>query len=417
MAVGRLLRAAALAALLASAAGGADDDRVVVKEIRTFGNARTSRGVILHYCEFRPGDVLTEEELARRIRRTEQNLRNTQFFSRLRLFDLPRSNPREAVIMIDVAEGTDWHLSASTWQAELRRENIGGDAVTVGAEFGWDLQRLYYRQPWIFDQPLEVGASAFYENGHETIIENEMGYAGEWFHHEAAGGESYLGYLINLRTRFGLGVSGEYFNYYDWRFKIDPPGRFGVQPEAHLVALRPYAEWDNRDDDLYPRRGFYLAGHGELSADALSDYEYRGVEGELRGYVSPGADFVFAGRIRAGAQSEMTPYVRRLSIRGADGLRNASSYRTIGTRALLLTGELRRPLFPSPIFSAWFEGVFFVDAGRAWDPGEAVKLEAFDYAFGPGLRVHMRSPFYFDWRAELNVFDGFSFYATARRAF
>jgi outer membrane protein assembly factor BamA len=411
--------AALLSAAGAPPAGAAENaDRLVrVKEIRTYGNVKTSRGIMLHYCEFEAGDLLTQEQLDRKLLRTKRNLLNTQFFSRVNVFDLPRSDPAEAVIMLDVAEGSSWHLSASTWQARLSKENVGGAAVTLGAEFGFDRQRFFYEQPWIFGSRFEVGASTFYETGHQILIESDEGYTGEWFSNEAAGGEGLLGYIITQRSSAGVALGGEYFNYYDGRFKEDPWGRFGVMPEATLFAARPYAEWDGRDNDYYPTKGLFAGIQGELSSPAAGDYDYAGAQGDLRGYVSPLRDLVLAGRVKGGAMSDATPYVRRISIRGADGLRNASSNLTIGNRALLFTAEVRGRLFRSPIFDAWFEGVAFADAGRTWDPGQPFAFEEFDYALGPGIRVHMRRPFFFDWRAELNLYDEPAFYATARRAF
>jgi outer membrane protein assembly factor BamA len=92
-------------------------------------------------------------------------------------------------------------------------------------------------------------------------------------------------------------------------------------------------------------------------------------------------------------------------------------YTTVGTKALLSSTELRRQLFTSPLFTGWLEGVLFCDVGRTWDAGEAVRGRDFGVAFGPGIRVHMRQPLYFDWRAELNVIGDLAFYASARRGF
>jgi outer membrane protein assembly factor BamA len=393
------------------------EERVVIKEIRTYGNYKTERGILLHYCEFKVGDELTQAELDRKITRTKRNLLKTQFFGRANVFDLPRSNPGEAVVMLDVAEGSSWHLSAFTWQVRLSKENVGGVAVELGAEFGLELQRLYYEQPWIFGSRFAVGAGGFFESGHETKIESDEGLTGEWFSHEAAGGEGLISYVITHRFDAGVGVLGEYINYYDGRFKEDPWGRFGVEPEATLVAARPFIEWDGRDDDVFPTRGLYAKFEGELSSPAAGDYDYEGVQGDVRGYVYPWREFVWATRVKGGAMSDATPYIRRISIRGSGGLRNPHSNVTIGTRAVLFTGEVRRRLFRSPIFDAWFEGVAFVDAGRAWDPGQRVAFERFSYAFGPAIRVHMRRPVYFDWRAELNLYDKLAFYATAQRSF
>ncbi len=396
----------------------ADGDGLIrIKEIRTYGNLKTSRGIMLHYCEFKPGDALTQGELDRKLLRTKRNLLNTQFFSRVNVFDLPRSDPRAAVVMLDVAEGTDWHLSTSTWQARLSKENMGGDAVTLGAEFGFDREKLFYERPWVFDLPLAVEGSGFYEVGHRVAIESDGGYAGEEFYYEAAGADGSVGYIVTWRSKVGLAVLGEYVNYYRGLFKEDPLKRFGVMAGADLVAARPYAEWDGRDNDLYPTKGAYAKFQSELSSPAVGDYDYAGFEGDARAYGSPWGQFVVAARVKGGATSDATPYVRRISIRGADGLRYASSNHTVGTKAFLVTTEIRRRLFRSPIFDAWFEGVAFVDAGRTWDPGQRLSFDDFDYAFGPGIRVHMQRPFYFDWRAELNLYDELAFYATAHRAF
>jgi len=393
------------------------DGLVRVAEIRTYGNRKTEPGILLHYCEFKVGDALTQAELDRKIERTKRNLLKTQFFARVNVFDLPRSDPGEAVVMLDVAEGSSWHLSASTRQVRLSKENVGGVAVTLGAEFGLERQRLYYEQPWIFGSRLAVGASGFYEGGRQTQIESDEGLTGEWFSHEEAGGEGLIGYEITHRFEAGLGFLGEYLNYYDGRFKEDPWGRFGVEPEAALFAARPFTEWDGRDDDVYPTEGVYAKIVSELSSPTVGDYDYAGVEGDVRGYVFPWREFVWATRVKGGAMSDTTPYIRRISIRGSDGLRNPRSNLTVGTRALLVTGEIRRRLFRSPIFDAWFEGVAFVDAGRTWDPGQPFALAGLSYAFGPAIRVHMRKPFFFDWRAELNLYDRPAFYATAHRAF
>jgi len=401
----------------ASPAGGQPETRVQIKEIRVYGNTVTSRRVILQYCEFREGDLLTVGELTRKIKRTKRNLENTHFFARVNVFDLPRPDPGRATIMIDVAEGSTWHVAASTRQVRVSRENIGGEAVTLGVEGGLDRERVFYNQPWVFDQDLEASAAPFFENRHLTSIENDRGEVGEWFYHDAVGGEGGLGYIITRRSASGLNLLVEHVDYFDDRFKADPWGRFGVAPHANLFALRPYARWDNRDDELYPTRGFFVEARGELAPAGVGDYEYKGIEGDLRGYVSPGLAFVVASRILAGTMTETTPYIRRIDIHGSEGLRTINSYRTVGTRAFLATVELRRKLFRSPIFDAWFEGVAFLDAGRTWDPGQPFRFEYFDYAFGPGVRLHMRSPFYFDWRGELNVHGDLAIYASARRAF
>ncbi len=83
----------------------------------------------------------------------------------------------------------------------------------------------------------------------------------------------------------------------------------------------------------------------------------------------------------------------------------------------LYSVEVRRRLGRTPLVDGWLEGVWFMDAGRTWDPREPTRLADFDYAFGPALRLHMKSPLYLDWRGELNVNGALAVYAGARRGF
>ena len=390
---------------------------VRVKEIRVNGNVTTARRIILRYCDFKEGDLLTPAELDRRLAQTRKNLVKTQFFLHVNVFDLPRTNPAEAVIMVDVSEGPTWHFSASTTQAKLTKENVGGRSVALGVEGGLERQRLSYDQRWTFGWPWRTSLAAFYENGHETILENGRGYVGEWYHEEAVGGEGAWGYLPTSAVEFGAGVRAEDIHYYDYRVKARPFPRYGVRDRATLVALQPYAEWDGRDNSLYPSRGVAVRLDTELTSRRLSVYEYGGAALDVRAYVTPAWKLVVAERVYVAAATDGMPYIRWYNIRGSEGLRSVNCYTTVGTKALLSSTELRRQLFPSPLFTGWLEGVLFCDVGRTWDAGEAARGRDFGVAFGPGIRVHMKQPLYFDWRAELNVIGDLAFYASARRGF
>lgn len=402
-------------------AAAADDrpppEKIHLKEIRVNGNYRTLRRVILHYCEFREGDIMTQAELNRKVVRTRSNLEKTAFFSRVNVFDLPRRDPAEAVIMVDVAEGSTWYVSASTRQVRVSKANIAGKAREVTGDFGLDYQKLSFKQPWLFDCNLEAGAGAYYVNGHLTTVEDAAGLVGEWFYSESFGAEGSCGYLFNRRLGAGAGILAEEAHYYDGVFKADPFYRLGIKTDTRLLALRPYVEWDSRDDALKPSRGLYIKVEGEGADRRAGDFDYGGAKLDARVYVSPIKGTVCAGRAWAGASSNETPYIRRYNIHGADGLRSTGYYRNVGTKMLLGSFEFRQFLVTSPIFEAWFEGAFFVDVGRTWDPYEDIRFRDFDVAAGPSLRLHMQSPMHFDWRADLNVNRELAFYATASRAF
>jgi len=405
--------------LLAAVGHGAPQGEAVVKikEIRVYGNRHTARSVILHYCSLREGDLVPPGELAAHLERTRDNLLKTLFFARVNVFDLPRSNPAEAVIMIDVAEGTPFHLSATTRQLHFTWDNIGGRALTVGCDAGLDREALFYSQPWVFDWPVVIGTTAFYDPGTKTSVENDAGTMGEWFFHEDAGAYGGLGYILSPRATLGMDFLGQYSYYYNIRIKTDPWNRLGVGSRTTVTAAQPYFKWDRRDSDVFPTRRTYLEIKGELADKTWGDYAYRCLETDMRGYYSPTPRVVLALQILAGVQTGPIPYIRRLSWWGADGLRNPYCHRVNGTRGVLLKSELRGRIAKSPLFDAWFEGLWFADMGRTWDPDESVVLRDWGFATGPGVRVHMRDPLLFDWRAELNCYGDFAFYATATRAY
>lgn len=390
---------------------------VRIKEIRIHGNDLTAARVIKRYCEFREGDVLEETELAARITATSRNLRNTHYFARVNVFRLPSADAAEAVIMIDVAEGTTWRASASTRQVRVLKDNIRGAAAALGAEGGFDRERLFFSQIWVGDLPAEARAEFFYENGKKVEIENDLGRGGESFYYEGAGAEFGGGYVFTLRGAAGATVLREYDEFYRGVFKAVPFRRFGVRPHVSFTAVKPYCRWDGRDDDLYPTRGFYAEGRAEFAPPASGDYDYYLGEGDFRGYVMGPAGIVVAQRLRVGAATAETPYVRRFSLANLDGLRSVSYYETAGTRMVLYSCEARRRVGRAPLVDGWFELVWFFDAGRTWDPEEPVRAVAFGYAFGPGVRLHVKSPLYLDWRGEVNLYRGWAVFGSARRGF
>ena len=57
-----------------------------------------------------------------------------------------------------------------------------------------------------------------------------------------------------------------------------------------------------------------------------------------------------------------------------------------GTKLLLLNQEVRFPLF-----SKWFQGAVFIDAGNTFAPGKPLKLD--QLAVGTGFGIRVMTPF------------------------
>jgi hypothetical protein len=99
---------------------------VAVQEIRIDGNTETRDYVIRKLLEVSVGQKLTQEQLTDLISQSRQNLIESQYFNNVQVFDLPRTDPAKAVILVDVEESEPWHYGASTSSVYIGRDNIGG---------------------------------------------------------------------------------------------------------------------------------------------------------------------------------------------------------------------------------------------------------------------------------------------------
>ncbi|MCP4230570.1 MAG: BamA/TamA family outer membrane protein [bacterium] len=405
----------ALNSLLVAPALSAAD--VTLREIRIFGNKNTADSIILHNCELKAGKRYTQKEIERRMELTRQNLVNTYYFDMVNVFDLPRTVPNEAVVMIDLREGSPWHASASTWSAKLYRDNIGGRGLTVGAVAGDVSSEVFFEQSWFLDTCLRINGRSFLESGRKTTIENERGYPGEWFYTEVFGAENGLAYAFTGRTVAGIRATWERHDFYDVVAKADPQGRFGVGDNHDLVFIKPFIEIDRRDSDRYPTEGFYVYPILQYAHDILGSYKFfKGyIDGRL--YINPFDRTVLATRLRGGWCSDETPYFELFNIGGIDGIRAGGYNNIVGNTEAIADIELRQYLFRSPIFDAWFEGVIFADVGWTWDRGEKVDFGQPAYAFGPGLRLHFRKPIYMDGRLEYGIGEEDVVYLTVSPVF
>ncbi len=379
------------------------DNEVTLREIRIYGNRDVHDSLILHNCELKEGRVYSQEELESLIELTRRNLVNTYYFDRVNVFDLSRSVSSEAVVLIDVHEGTSWHASGSTWSAKLYRDNIGGRGLKVGIIAGDLSSEIYFHQPWLLDTNLHIGGRSYFESGYKTTIENNRGFPGEWFYTEVFGAENSLAYAFTGRTIAGLKATWERHDFYGVVSKASPQRRFGVGDNHDLVFIKPFIEIDRRDNDRYPTKGYYLYPELQSAHDILGAYTFTkgGLDGRL--YLTPFDKTVLALRMQGGWCSDETPYFELFNISGIDGIRAGGYNNVVGNRSAQAHIEIRRYLFRSPIFDASFEGALFADVGWTWDRDEDLDFGEPAYAFGPALRLHIRHPAYMDGRLEYGI--------------
>jgi len=399
------------------ASGASSDGKITVAEIRTYGNELTRHDVIIKYCAFAVGDRLTQAELDRRLERTRQNLENTFFFRRVNVYDLPRSDPARAVILVAVRERSSWSFSADVWKVGAAKENIGGRALRIGATVGVNRLEFDFEQPWFFGSDFVFDGRVFYENDDRIEVENYAGVPGEYFGVEAVGVAGGVGYNFNSTDSFGAELVWERRNFYDESIKADPFGRLGVGGTTNLVSIKPYLEFNRRDVERTPTSGIYAKISMELADESLGVYTYRKATCDVRFYVTPGGFSTVALRGVGGYSTGSTPYFKRFGIEGLETLRAVDYNNVVGNRMLVGSFEIRRDLFRLPVFDAWFTGAAFFDVGRTWDPGEPVELKDMAYGYGPALRLHLREPFVLDARAEATFSKEFRGYLSASHGF
>src|SRR5690606_13650402 len=102
---------------------------------------------------------------------------------------------------------------------------------------------------------------------------------------------------------------------------------------CRLAYAELRATWDQRDDILVPRRGFYVSPVGQYAGPVesvpLSNFSYWRISPEARGYLPLSHQFVLAARARYGfverLGGEPLPGVARFFAGGANSVRTAGA--------------------------------------------------------------------------------------------
>ncbi|MCS6920281.1 MAG: BamA/TamA family outer membrane protein, partial [Fimbriimonadales bacterium] len=186
-----------------------------------------------------------------------------------------------------------------------------------------------------------------------------------------------------------------------------------IRQDGSLTSLTLRGVYNNRDFDLDPAQGQYLALTLEPGITNVRSAEQQfldsgvvrlGRSNFLRGsvdyrlYYSPEGRRtqpdeqrqVFAIRAYYGTVSGSVPFFEQFFIGGAETLRGYSEDRFWGKNAALLSLEYRRPIEKA------FTAVFFVDIGHAWggypSVNEFTQSRAFQPQVGYGLGIRVRTP-------------------------
>ena len=297
----------------------------------------------------------------------------------------------------------DDFTSALGVAADVRDRNFLGRAFGLGASgrLERNLQSLrgQFSLPPMLNQRLQTSLFATIRSETDTS-DQSITYTDK---------ERDITFEQRLRLPHRMEVSWGYsYNLRGVLFKV-PSVEESVEFRGTLATLNGTFIYDKRDKPFDASRGWFQSSNLQWGLRAIgSDYDYFRVL--LRQfYYRPVGPLVFASGVRWGwlhgisGTPPVTIVDRFFDAGGGQTVRGyaedslsavnipipsvgGTEVPVGGTKLLLLNQEVRFPLF-----SKWFQGAVFIDAGNTFAPGKPLKLD--QLAVGTGFGIRVMTPF------------------------
>jgi outer membrane protein insertion porin family len=201
---------------------------------------------------------------------------------------------------------------------------------------------------------------------------------------------------------------GYSYNVRDVTLNVVPRNE-SIEAGGALSSLNGTFILDARDKPFDASRGWFQSSNVQWGLEGLgSDLDYFRILLRQFYYKSAGP-FVFASGVRWGwlhglpdtlfdgpASPPITIIDQFFDAGGSQTVRGYAEdslsavdylgFPVGGTKLLLLNQEVRFPLF-----SKWFQGAVFIDAGNTFKPGTSIKLD--ELAVGVGFGIRIMTPF------------------------
>jgi len=242
-----------------------ESPRVFVERIDVNGNVRTLDKVVRREMTLVEGDPFNRSKLAR----SEQNIKNLDFFENVTVEAKPGTTPDKTIIDVGVAEKSTGELSVGAGfstsdgpLADLRireRNFLGkGQDLLFGTTIAGERTQfdLSFTEPYFLDRDVSAGFDLFH------VTRDYQDYSS--FDQKRTGGALRLGYPLSDRWRQTLRFRGERNTIENVdnnasRYIRDQEG------ERDTLALSQRLTYDNRDSILFPTEGWYLWLDTEVS--------------------------------------------------------------------------------------------------------------------------------------------------------
>jgi outer membrane protein insertion porin family len=395
-----------------------------VGEIRIEGNTKTRTNVILREMRTKPGDLFNTQRFQRDISR----LYNTGYFDQI----VPEDSfaaPGVIDLTLKVKERPTGRLNVGfaidsrrrlIGLAEVFETNFRGTGRTVGVNFqstggrnGSSIE-LLFTEPYLDRHRTALSVSLY----NKLVYRFTSNFFGgqldpnleQQYDERRRGITLGLSRPLNDLITASVGLRAEDVNTN--RVATDQGGGF-IRQDGTLTSLSLRGVYNNRDFDLDPAQGQYLALTLEPGFTNIRSAEQQFIDSgvvklgqssfvrasiDYRLYYSPQGRRtqpddrrqVFAIRAYYGAISGTVPFFEQFFIGGAETLRGYPEDRFWGKNAALLSVEFRQPIEKA------FTAVFFVDIGHAWGGYPSVndftQRGSFRPEVGYGLGIRVRTP-------------------------
>jgi outer membrane protein insertion porin family len=378
--------------------------RIRVGEIQIKGLSSVNRVVVKRELTFKANDVLTSYKKTD----SEQNLYKTRVFNFLSINPLTGDSadtlkPVDSIVpvVINVNEAKFLTVEANvgynayekftvsqatTYTNLFRRAHAAAlDVYASGIKQG---VALIYSIPWIFNFPLNVNLSIYYERQGNLFFTIPLAYTG-------------------LFDGFTIAVGQErsrYFSYgidFTWENTIklhvfSPDTVPGEVPLQNTRSVTANLVFDRRDNVFNPMNGLVNKVSATIAGFGGGVNKFVKVSNDLRGYFSIGSSVTLSSAVTMGygfpyGSSVALPVQEQFyaggprSVRGYDlnSLITNTAGDPVGGEVLLVLHILEAQF---PLYRI-LKGAVFTDAGYVWSKPGDVNLRDVKFTAGPSLRL------------------------------
>jgi len=364
-------------------------ERVKIERIDVMGNTKTRDKVIRREVRVYEGEYFSGTAM----KRSRERVQALGYFEKVEVTHRPGSTPSSTIVSVEVKEKPTGSFNLSLglssvenfiFMLQVQESNFLGWGQSVSAMMQLSSLRsfyqLSYRHPFFWDTNFILSADAF---------RMEMDYFG--FLRNSWGGNLNLGYFLWEDFSVNLGYGLEWISVergYNSAANIPFASQY---LKGTLSTVRLSAQWDKRDNRLFPSKGFWQHASAEFAPGFLgfgNAFVFNRYSAFSRWYFPLGWGLVLKtnatiGYIQQLSSSKPIPISERYFLGGINSVRGYF-LRSIAPRVLVPTGsrpdagttwfpvggdkefifnvELEFPILPQ----VGIRGVLFYDAGNAF---------------------------------------------------